>query len=98
MSRSNVILVQRHVSSSVEDQVLRNFGLKDLDSWLLDGEICHLNIKSVEVNGPEIVSDVAGKSLFTDLVKSTLAWNGTTLVELSIKVIKVNYGSCIVHE
>ena len=98
MSRSNVILVQRHVTSSVEDQVLRDFGLEDLDSWLLDSEICHLDIKSMEVNGPKVVSDVAGKSLFTDLVESTLAWNGATLVELSVKVIKVNYGSCVVHE
>jgi len=66
--RNRVVLDALRVLGSINVQALRNLCFKNFDGWLLDSEVSHLDVESMEVNTVETVSNVTGELWLTDVI------------------------------
>lgn len=60
--------------------------LENLDHWLVNGKVCHLNIQAVEMNSLDGIVDISGQFSFTDPLNAFGFRQSTELVELSEEI------------
>jgi len=70
--------------------------LENLNAWLGDGQIRHLDIQTMEVDAIKTLIDGPGQLALADLLNSHLVVHGTELVELSEQVVKLGEGARVV--
>ena len=93
-----VLLDGRSVLRAVDTEVLVDLGAQDLDGWLLDGQVGHFNIEAVVMDSLDALSDILGQSGLADLLKASVVWDGTGLMELTEEVIEVNNSPGVLDE
>lgn len=94
----DVVLDAAHVFSSLNAEALADLGLENSDGWLLDGEVGHLNIETMEVDSLETVGSIASQLTLAHLIEPSVVWDSAGLMELSEEVIEGNDGSSVGHE
>lgn len=67
--------------------------LENFNLWLGDGQICHLDIQTMEVDAIKTLIDGLGQLALADLLDSHFVVQGTKLVELSEQVVKLGDGA-----
>ena len=72
---------------------MSDLNLKYLDRRLLNSEVGHLDVKTMEVNTIKTFVDRCCKSALTYLLDASLVREGTVLVELSEQVVELDKGS-----
>ena len=72
---------------------MSNLNLKYLDRRLLNSEVGHLDVKTMEVNAIKTFVDRRCKPTLTNFLDSSLVRDGTVLVELSEQVVELDKGS-----
>lgn len=94
----NSVLAKRAIGCSIHIESLMNFSLKNSDAWLIDGEVCHINIETMELNSPDAFLDIVGKFWLTDGLKAFIVRDCRCLVELSEQNVEINHGARVYHE
>ena len=72
---------------------MSNLNLKYLDRRLLNSEVSHLDVKTMEMNAIKTFVDRSCKPTLTNLLDASLVRDGTVLVELSEQVVELNKGT-----
>jgi len=62
---------------------VRNFDLKELHLWLLNGEVRHFDVKTMEVNSADTLFDVLRELALTDLIEPLVIGKGGSLMEFT---------------
>ena len=94
----NVVFLNRlFIGRSVDVETLVNFSLDNSDRWLLNCQVSHLDVQTVEVNSINTLSNITGKLWFAHFVEALDIWDGASLMELSEEVVEVNDGSSVDH-
>ena len=75
-----------------------DFDLEDLNAWLLNSQVRHLNVKSVEVDTIETLVDSGSQSAFAHFVDSSCVVQGTHLVELTVQLIELPDRTRVTHK
>tara|TARA_B110000305_G_C19256950_1_gene547559 strand:+ start:535 stop:843 length:309 start_codon:yes stop_codon:yes gene_type:complete len=74
------------------------FSLNDLDRWLINRQVGHFNVETVEMNSINALSNITGKFWFADFFKALDIWDSASLMEFSEKVVEINDRSGIDHK
>ena len=68
----------------------------NLNAWLLNSKVSHLNIKTMEMNPLNTLINSVCKTPLTDLLNTNAIRKCTELVELAEQVVEVDHGSWII--
>ena len=71
---------------------MRDFDLKKLDLGLINSEIRHFDIKTVEVNSANTLFNVLSELALANLIDPQVIGKGTCLVEFTEKLIHLKRG------
>ena len=81
------------VLETLTAEAMSELDLKHLDARLFDGQVGHLDVKTVEVDTVETLVDSASQFAFTDHLNAFIVVARTTLVELTEKDVKFVEGA-----
>ena len=98
LSVGNAVLFHRVVVRPVDVEAFVDLDLEDVDARLLDRQVRHLDVQSVEVNAVHTLGDVVGEVLLADDVQTLDVGDSGVLVELAEEVIEVNDAHGVVDE
>lgn len=83
---------------SVNFKSLGDLSFQNSNRWLLNCQVSHFNVKTVEMNSFKGVSNIAGKLWLTNFIETSLIWDGTSLMEFSEQVVEIDNRSCVGHK
>jgi hypothetical protein len=83
----DLVLGSGLVGTTLKWDTVGNFNFEELNFWLFNSEIRHLNIKAVELNAANTFFHIVWEFTFTDLVKPEVVRKSTCLVELTEKFV-----------
>ena len=64
-----------------------NLYLEDLDAWLLHCQVCHFDVKTMEMDASYTLVDVLCELPFTQGANVFVIWKGTCLVKLTEELV-----------
>ena len=94
----SVILKGSSVLISVHGQTLVHFSFEYLDRGLLNGKVCHFDIKAMEMNPLDALRNIVSKSWLANFSQALMIWDRAGLMELSEECVEVVDGPSICHE
>ncbi len=92
------VLLVGEVFSSVFADAMEDFHFKDVNFGLFDGQVCHFEVKTVEVDVVDASVDSVGQSLFTNLVDALLIGDCSILMEFTEEIVEVSSCKGVVNE
>ena len=72
---------------------MSNLNLKYLDRRLLNSEVGHLDVKTMEMNAIKTFVDGCRKPTLANLLDASLVRDGTVLVEFSEQAVELDKGT-----
>ena len=94
----HIPVVSGSVGIAFDAEAVSDLDLEDLDAWLLNGKVSHLDIEAVEVDAIETLVHSLGQPAFADLADTTSVVKRAHLVELTEEDVEFADGTGVFGE